>query len=174
MTICFTTSGVMPYGNGAGINLLPAGTEGQSLIMQESGFPGWESMEWNDWTPSWSAEGSMSINNLDVRKARYIRKGELCIFHIDATMDLGGTASNKVFMTLPISGTTFENVYRNLGCYSLVNNSVWEIGPINQHINTPGLDTVQFQKGNTSNFSLASTTCRGIGIYEVPETGGDI
>ncbi len=56
---------------------------------------------WQDWTPSWSASGSMTISSVSLNVARYYTMGKTFTYFVDARFTLGGTANNAVILTLP-------------------------------------------------------------------------
>ncbi len=56
---------------------------------------------WQDWTPSWSAAGAMTISSVSLNTARYYTLGKSFTFFVDSKFTLGGTANNAVIFTLP-------------------------------------------------------------------------
>ncbi len=62
----------------------------------------------SSWTPTVTASGSMTISSLAVNEARYQRIGGYYMFHVSINCTLGGTASNYVYLTAPVSGTSHD------------------------------------------------------------------
>ncbi len=58
--------------------------------------------QWQDWTPTYGASGSMTYGSITTNVARYKRIGNTVFFCIDATGTTGGSASNGITFTLPV------------------------------------------------------------------------
>ena len=57
---------------------------------------------WQDWTPTFSASGSMTISNLSITEAKYMLIGKTCFFYLRAQFTIGGTVSTLVYATAPV------------------------------------------------------------------------
>lgn len=58
---------------------------------------------WQNWTPAVTASGSMTISGLTVTEAQYLRIGPLVFVKVFLAMTLGGTASNQIYITPPVT-----------------------------------------------------------------------
>lgn len=61
--------------------------------------------DWQDWTPSYSGEGSLSWAGVTA-VARYIQIGKLVIFQVDATGTTTGSDDNGLEFTLPVTASS--------------------------------------------------------------------
>ena len=66
---------------------------------------------WQNWTPTVTAEGSMTISNLVVTTARYCLIGDAMALEVSIKFDTGGTASNQVNVSYPF--TIISSSYRS-------------------------------------------------------------
>jgi hypothetical protein len=66
-------------------------------LPRASGFEGW-----NNWTPTVTAGGSMTVSSLVINDAQYIVVGAVCFFKLFLAFTLGGTASFEVDVVLPL------------------------------------------------------------------------
>lgn len=57
---------------------------------------------WKDWTPTFSAGGSMTYTSITLTHARYTVVGKTVTFNIKASGTTGGTASTYIAFTPPI------------------------------------------------------------------------
>lgn len=55
-------------------------------------------------TPALTASGSMTVSGLTVQEARYLRIGPFVIVSLSVTFNLGGSASNNIYLTFPVAG----------------------------------------------------------------------
>lgn len=62
--------------------------------------------DWQDWSPSYGASGSLTWTSVSTSQARYIEVGKLIIFLIDATGTLGGSASTDLTFSLPVTAAS--------------------------------------------------------------------
>ena len=60
---------------------------------------------WASWTPTYSASASMTFTSVVTEVADYCIVGRVCHIILFAYGTTGGTASNKLFATLPIPAT---------------------------------------------------------------------
>lgn len=58
---------------------------------------------WQDWTPTFSASGSMTFTVSELRYARYRRVGNSVEFALSVIGTTSGTADQDIFITLPIA-----------------------------------------------------------------------
>jgi microcystin-dependent protein len=61
--------------------------------------------EWQDWTPTYSASGSMTFTSVSTYEARYRVVGNKVEFFIHGEGTTGGTASNSLRFSLPINAS---------------------------------------------------------------------
>lgn len=84
---------------------------------------------WQDWTPTVTAEGSMTISNLSIDAARYCLIGDAMALEVSIRFDTGGTASYQVNVSYPF--TIISSSYRSF--YSANNidgfSPGWVYGP---------------------------------------------
>lgn len=58
--------------------------------------------DWTDWTPSYSATGTMTYTSVTTEIARYKREGSTVYFQIRATGITGVSASTGIYFTAPV------------------------------------------------------------------------
>jgi hypothetical protein len=58
---------------------------------------------WLSWTPTVTASGSMTITGLTITDAQYLRIGPLVFVKVFLAFTLGGTASNQIFISPPVT-----------------------------------------------------------------------
>jgi hypothetical protein len=58
---------------------------------------------WLSWTPTVTASGAMTVSALTVTDAQYLRIGPLVMFKVFVVCTLGGTASNQMLVTVPVT-----------------------------------------------------------------------
>jgi len=56
---------------------------------------------WATWSPTYSANNSMTYTSVTTTSARYIQFGKLIIFQLQASGTVGGTPSTELRATLP-------------------------------------------------------------------------
>ena len=56
-----------------------------------------------DFRPDYSASGSMTFTTVSTPLSEYLHLGDLVIFNFKASGTTGGTASNELYMTIPIT-----------------------------------------------------------------------
>ena len=66
---------------------------------------------WQDWTPTITASGSMTISGVTINKARYCIIGKTCIFTIRASFTTGGTTSTTVYFSTPAQSESSYYAY---------------------------------------------------------------
>lgn len=72
-----------------------------SKVENPQGFP-----DWFNWTPSYSASGSMTFTSVTTRIALLCLKGRTCILQIQADGTVGGTPSESLRFSLPIAAAS--------------------------------------------------------------------
>jgi hypothetical protein len=73
---------------------------------------------WATWTPSYSAAGSMTYTSVTTNVAQYQRHGNQVNFMVNSTGTTGGTASNEIIISIPVSlagGTSVMPAYLVIG-----------------------------------------------------------
>ena len=114
---------------------------------------------WQDWTPTLSASGSMSVTSVVITRARYAIIGKVVKFMVRADFTTGGTASNSLYFTLPVSSITNNNSH---GC--MVGDQGAFAG-FTFHLNT---STIGVRRYDSANWSLgASRYIQVSGSYEI-------
>jgi hypothetical protein len=71
-----------------------------TILSTTAGF-GFEA--WTSWTPTVTASGAMTVSSLSNFDAQYCKIGAMVFFKIELSMTLGGTASNQVYVSLPVA-----------------------------------------------------------------------
>lgn len=68
---------------------------------------------WKDWTPTFSAGGSMTFTSVTTNESRYCVVGNLLHYKIRANGTTGGTANPEIYFTAPINraDTTFVSSF---------------------------------------------------------------
>lgn len=67
------------------------------------------------WTPTITGDGSMTVSNETIFEANYVRYGPIIHFEVAAQFDLGGTADNKIFVSIPFT-TEAQNTNCSFTC----------------------------------------------------------
>jgi len=107
---------------------------------------------WTDWTPTYSAFGSMTYTGITTNVARYKLIGKTLYIELQFDGTTGGSASAGITVSLPNSaspkttGTRTPCVIRDAGTY--------EIG----FIEYGGADGIYFRRLAVVNYSLAANT----------------
>lgn len=117
---------------------------------------------WTAWSPTYTGSGSMTTSSENTVLARYTQIGKTVFFQIVATMTTGGTASNSLIFTLPITAVYGASNEIAGGC--TVTDAARQAG---FYIGT-STTTIACRKYDNSNFALAanrSLSCQG--FYEV-------
>ena len=98
----YTTSTTVTITGGDDYTLANAAitTPYYSYIENPEGFP-----DWFNYTPTLSASGSMTVSSPSITLAAFSVKGQTVFLSIRASFTLGGSVSNTVYATLPISTT---------------------------------------------------------------------
>jgi hypothetical protein len=115
---------------------------------------------WDSWTPSYSASGSMTYTSVTTNRAKYLQLGKLVFFTLSATGTTGGTASNAIIATLPVTAAyspiIFAGGYDDGGGTALTG-----IGQ------GSGTGSLAVSKADKSNFGLgAGRSIYVSGVYE--------
>lgn len=117
------------------------------------------SWDWSDWTPTFTASGSMTITSVVINVARYRQIGKTIHFIIDAGYTLGGTTSNSVYFTLPSACNLVAN-YQPVGAGFLDGVTAWA----QMNNTTTSVITRRYDGGNLS--LGAGKVSRYFGFYE--------
>jgi len=118
---------------------------------------------WQDWTPTYSANGSMTFTSVTTHIARYCQIGKIVFFQIEARGTTGGTASDGLEFTLPITNKNTLDSDIAGGC--IVVDGVYLSGLFYL---VGGGSTIRVKKYDNSNYSLGAN--RGLVVqafYEV-------
>lgn len=65
-----------------------------------------DSVAWIDWTPTLTADGSMTFTGTSIARARYAQIGKVVMFQIEFTGTVGGTPSTNLQFTLPVTAAS--------------------------------------------------------------------
>lgn len=117
---------------------------------------------WLDWTPAYSASGSLTYTSVTTAVAKYKIVGESELhYEIRATGTLGGTASTTLSATLPFEGAqSANNMSTGAGQTATVSAKVYITG------GTP--DKLNIEKYDTSNYATSgSCAIVSFGGYEI-------
>ncbi len=115
------------------------------------------------WTPSVAGGGSMTVSSMSVRQARYARIGPFVMFHLCVTFTLGGTASNTITVSVPVSGQA-NHVNCAFACAADENGS--GIADARWRLSTS--DQIVVFKAGAGNFTLGANASINIdSIYRV-------
>lgn len=66
---------------------------------------------WQTWSPSYSASGSMTFTSVTTNYAKYVQIGKVVYFQINASGIRGGSTSNEMYFTLPITAAASTDVF---------------------------------------------------------------
>jgi hypothetical protein len=117
---------------------------------------------WQDWTPSYSASGSMTFTSVTTYFARYKQFGKFVAFMIRATGTTGGSASTVLYATAPVTPAE-DNIIASGGVRDSSSGSSAGEGMCFVRTST-GL---QFNKVDVSNWGIGSgRIIHGAGVYE--------
>lgn len=132
--------------------------------------------EWQNWTPTITASGSMTLSNIDVEYSEYRRVGNSVEFILAAVFDIGGTPSNEIRWDLPIApkiitSSPSKNQYNWL---TTVTDTATARG-FTYNNTTSGVPTNQARTRKINSANFATTTDAKIvvqGSYEIDEADG--
>lgn len=123
-----------------------------------NGFP-----DWFSWTPTLSASGSMTWTSTSVGEARFKMTGKLVSFGIQASGTTGGTASNGLIFTLPIT-VAAQAITDALAMSGRVQDGGSSLASF---AFLSGSSTVTARKVDSSNYGLGATRVLAVtGFYE--------
>lgn len=106
---------------------------------------------WLTYTPTVTASGSMTVSNLTVNDAKYRKTGTTVNLWLTLTMQLGGTASNTIYATLPINAVSYD------GSTTFTNIS-YDAAPIMSYGTFTSATTIQFARDvAATNWGLGAT-----------------
>lgn len=123
------------------------------------------STPWVDWTPTYSASGSMTFTSVTKGFAYYKVNGKSCSFHIFAFGTTGGTASNALYASAPFTAFATSDSYKFPA----------NVRDASSGFQVPGLGytassgtLLAFSKEDLSNFTLGATrVINGSGTYRI-------
>lgn len=118
------------------------------------------------WTPSYSAEGSLTWTGVTTTIARYVRLGNMVLFFLAASGTLGGTAANELYFSAPetISAAHTTAVLLPMGGHTVDGASGTLGGVVGSIVDN---STISVTKGDNSNYSTSGAgSIRVFGIYE--------
>lgn len=118
-----------------------------SRVERPFGFP-----QWFNWTPTCTAGGSMTWTSVKIDYARFMMEGKRVEAHFYCNGTTGGTASNQLRVSLPVTSTTTNVVQGRSYTYD----SAPSQGFINISVAGGGVYAACF-KADSSNFGLGST-----------------
>lgn len=94
--------------------------------------------DWQEWTPTWSASGSMTFTSIYLTMARYIQIGKLVVGYLDAFGAIGGTPSHTIEFTIPVTaydgsgsppvGGGYIDAAPNVAAFAFLNGNTTQIG----------------------------------------------
>jgi len=127
--------------------------------------------EWQDWTPTFSASGSMTFTVSTLRYARYRRVGNSVEFALSVIGTTGGTANQDIFATLPIPPKSKTSDSIEAVFYSSVGDpSPTELGNC---FYSDSQNALYFRKADNTNWTIgANRLVRAQGSYEISEADG--
>jgi len=121
------------------------------------GFP-----QYFDWTPTLSASGSMTITSPSYNYKKFKVVGSTCFWELDFNATLGGTASDQVYITSPISRLE-TNGYAQSGF-----GRVYDAGLVIPAVAWNGGSQTEFMIQKGTNYGLgAGREFRLKGFYEI-------
>lgn len=115
------------------------------------------------WGAVVSASGSMTVTSLSIAAAQYIRIGPLVHFYFSGTFNLGGTASNTLYITPPVASY-------NSGIQLFVTGGIYLPGVVANEIGWAyvGSGFITFTRTGASNFPLVNGANLSVsGTYRV-------
>ena len=120
-------------------------------------------VNWQNWTPTFSASGSMTVNSVTVSDAQYVQLGPCIFFKIYWQCVLAGSASFETFATLPVNPTGFTSIWV---CQILpAGASQWSLGVgFTTPQGTPN-NALRFRLNGGANFTLGTTFFSAEGFY---------
>lgn len=117
--------------------------------------------QWGNWTPTLTPNGAMTLSNMALLSARYIKIGKMCWFNLDANFTVGGTLNNTITFNLPV-----PCVARNHSAACTIAEGFSTIGAGAAIINNGGATITKY---NVANFIAGGTNGSAIrvtGFYE--------
>ena len=115
---------------------------------------------WQSWTPTVTASGSMTISGVSVSEALYLRIGPIVHYKAYISLTTGGTASNQITVSLPVAAVA--------NAITSVANAV--IGPSYVHAVSfvyPAGGVIQVFNSGLANYGLGSIVLQMSGFYRV-------
>lgn len=76
---------------------------------------------WQNWTPSVTGSGSMTVSGVTINMAQFLRIGPICFFEASITLTTGGSPANAVLFSPPLplagpgGGILFANIQGSAG-----------------------------------------------------------
>jgi hypothetical protein len=108
---------------------------------------------WQDWTPTYSAGGSMTFTSVTTNEARYCVVGKFLHYKIFATGTIGGTAHTDVYFTIPVSRS--NTVAYMIAGHGIVNDSGDKVAFVAFLGTSP--NTIRVRNLTSSNFGLGAS-----------------
>jgi hypothetical protein len=106
---------------------------------------------WLTWSPTITAFGSMTVSGVSITDGQYLRFGPLVYCKLYVTLTLGGTTSNVVFATLPV---TLSGNISAVACAVKTAGGLWNSS---WGFADPTGNLLKIQLNNEANFPLGST-----------------
>lgn len=112
-----------------------------------------------DWTPTYSAGGSMTFTSVTTTRARYVRIFSWVFFYLNFIGTTGGTADNDIFIDgLPVTAATTLIPFACLVTDGITTGGVAWLSTTTQ---------INVRKADATDFGLgAGRAIRIFGIYE--------
>jgi len=130
-----------------------------SHIENPLGFP-----DWFNWTPTWSAGGSMTVASVVLSFALFSIKGGLLFYKTMAVMTTGGTAHSDIYFTTVLNRKTIYT-WESVGygyAYDGADNQTWS------RWNGNDANRICVRKYNSANYALtAGVMVHSHGFYAI-------
>lgn len=125
-----------------------------------------DEFRWKTWTPGVMTKSAMTVSDVVFYRTNYMVMREVCLFQFHVTLTTGGTASNAIYMTMPLASVDPLVKWQT---FSMRN---WEGGTtVNTYdafITNDREFYIPARDDYTVNFPLmAGLELRGWGFYEV-------
>lgn len=122
---------------------------------------------WFTWTPSYSASGSMTFTTVTTNQAKFNIVGKTLYFQISCNGTTGGTASNSLYVTMPVMNA-IDSGSTSYGFTALSRDGAGYLGGICGDQTSSSPHGIYIQKYDASNFGLGTNRGGvGAGFYSI-------
>lgn len=108
--------------------------------------------KWTTYSPTYAASGSMTFTSVTTNFAKYLKTGRRVEVLIDASGTTGGTASNNLQFSLPVSANVTSGIFIGQGGGIVTDNSV----TVGSAVAINAATTAIIQRYDSGNYTLGA------------------